>query len=169
MCCYLLQLLKQEFGTVCHCILNLIWHRVPLHLRCDGVSAGGPSYTSTLRQSAVCLYFFLARLAKKYIARPPKFVRKNPRKIELRTSWHCRFSIVRRRVPLSLRYGTITRVPLHLRFKFWPCVATSALLGYIVCHSACGSTNFSGLFDFSKNQRWHAAIQKNTKVQKMRK
>mgnify|MGYP004155690159 CR=1 FL=1 len=64
-------------------------NRVPLHLRCGGVSAGGPNYICTLRQSAVCLYFFLARLAKKYIARPPEFVRKNPRKIELRMRLQC--------------------------------------------------------------------------------
>ena len=121
--------------------------RVPLHLRCGGVSAGGPSYICTLKQSAVCLYFFLARLAKKYIARPPKFVRKNPRKIELRTRWHGRFSIVRRRVPLSLRYATITRVPLHLHCKFVPCVATSALPGYIVCLCACGFSNALPLYN----------------------
>ena len=120
---------------------------VPLRLRCGGVSAGGPNRQCPLRQSAVCLYLILARLAKKYIARPPEFVRKNPRKIKLRKRWHCRFPIVRRRVPLSLRYGTITRVPLHLRFKFWPCVATSALLGYIVCHSACACTNLPGFFN----------------------
>ena len=157
MCCYLLQLLKQEFGTVCHCILNLIWNRVPLHLRCGGVSAGGPIYICSLRQSAVCLYFFLARLAKKYIARPPELVRKNPRKIELRTRWHCRFPIVRRRVPLSLRHGTITRVSLHLRCKFWLCVATSARLGYIVCHSASKKAYFTLLLITIQNQRRHAA------------
>ena len=158
MCCYLLQLLKQEFGTVCHCILNLIWNRVPLHLRRGGVSTGGLIYICTLRQSAVCLYFFLARLAKKYIARPPELVRKNPRKIELRTRWHCRFPIVRGRVPLSLRHGTITRVPLHLRCKFWLCVATSARLGYIVCHYACGNTNFSCLLKLMRNQKQTDAI-----------
>ena len=125
---------------------------MPLHLRRGGVSAGGPNYICSLRQSAVCLHFFLA------IARPPELVRKNPRKIELRTRWHCRCPIVRRRVLLSLRHGTNTRVPLHLRCKFWLCVATSARLGYIVCHSASKKAYLTLLLITIQNQRRHAAI-----------
>ena len=146
-----------------------IWNCVPLHLESNlepcaitsalrwCISGGSHLYLfpETVRRMPL---FFLAPLAKKYIARLPELVRKNPRKIELRTRWHCRFPIVRRRVPLSLRHGTITRVPLHLRCKFWLCVTTSARLGYIVCHSASKKAYLTLLLITIQNQRRQAAI-----------
>ena len=133
MCCYLLQLLKQEFGTVCHCILNLIWNRVPLHLRCGGVSAGGPNYICSLRQSAVCLYFFLPGPHKNtsHVRRSlfEKSAEDRPQNA-LAMCRHCRFPIVLRRVLLSpatseTRIGNC--VPLHLESNLEPCAITSAL------------------------------------------